>query len=69
MPLLAKRIFNCVKPLNDIKGDEKVYSITHTKEQFRSREYPFYSGKIQDGGAHGFIICRRNSIVFLCLYL
>ncbi|KAH3882244.1 tyrosine-protein kinase BAZ1B-like [Dreissena polymorpha] len=37
MPLLAKRIFNCSKPLDDIKPDEKVYTIPYTKENFRSQ--------------------------------
>ncbi|KAL4225144.1 Tyrosine-protein kinase baz1b [Mactra antiquata] len=38
MPLLSKRIFNCVKPLTDVKPDEKVFTIPHTKEQIRSQE-------------------------------
>lgn len=41
MPLLSKRIFNCVKPLTDIKTDEKIFTIPHTKEQIRSEAYPF----------------------------
>ena len=55
MPLLAKKIFNCVKPITDLKADENVFTIQHTKEQFRSKEYPCSVGfvvKIQDGGAH-----------------
>lgn len=38
MPLLSKRIFNCVKALTDVKPDENIYTIEHTKEQFRSQE-------------------------------
>ncbi|XP_053384171.1 tyrosine-protein kinase BAZ1B-like isoform X2 [Mercenaria mercenaria] len=38
MPLLSKRIFNCVKPLSDVRPDEKIYTIPHTKEQLRSQE-------------------------------
>ncbi|XP_060562617.1 LOW QUALITY PROTEIN: tyrosine-protein kinase BAZ1B-like [Ruditapes philippinarum] len=37
MPLLSKRIFNCVKPLSDVKPEEEIYTIPHTKEQFRSQ--------------------------------
>jgi len=40
MPLLSKRIFNCIKPLTDVKSEEKLYSIHHTGERFRSQEYP-----------------------------
>ena len=51
MPLLAKKIFSCSKPPTDIKQDESIYVIPHTREQFRSKEYPFCA-KIQYGGAH-----------------
>ncbi|XP_046339571.1 tyrosine-protein kinase BAZ1B-like [Haliotis rufescens] len=37
MPLLGKKVFNCLKPLNDIKAEEAVFTIPHTKEQFRSK--------------------------------
>ena len=41
MPLLKGRVIAPVKPLEDIAPDEKIFTIAHTKEQFRSREYPF----------------------------
>ncbi|XP_041365624.1 tyrosine-protein kinase BAZ1B-like [Gigantopelta aegis] len=37
MPLLGRKIYSCLKPLNDVKPDETVYTIPHTKEQFRSK--------------------------------
>ncbi|XP_067654301.1 tyrosine-protein kinase BAZ1B-like [Haliotis asinina] len=37
MPLLGKKVFSCLKPLNDIKAEEAVFTIPHTKEQFRSK--------------------------------
>ncbi|XP_060064510.1 tyrosine-protein kinase BAZ1B-like [Ylistrum balloti] len=38
MPLLGKKIFVSAKPLKDIRSDEKVYTVTHSKEQFRSQK-------------------------------
>ncbi|WAR02391.1 BAZ1B-like protein [Mya arenaria] len=38
MPLLSKRIFGCSKSVEDIKPEEKVYTIEHTKENFRSQQ-------------------------------
>ncbi|XP_021346334.1 tyrosine-protein kinase BAZ1B-like isoform X2 [Mizuhopecten yessoensis] len=38
MPLLGKKIFVSVKPLKDIRSDEKVYTVPYSKEQFRSQK-------------------------------
>lgn len=68
MPLLSKRIFNCVKALVDVKPDEKIYTIPHTKEQLRLQEYPFKIrplSKIQDGCAHEITICKQSK-AYLC---
>ncbi|KAL3841380.1 hypothetical protein ACJMK2_019534 [Sinanodonta woodiana] len=37
MPLLAKKLFHYVKPLTTVKDDDKIFTIAHTKEQFRSK--------------------------------
>ena len=41
MPLLGKKPFALAKTLININSDDIVYTIPHTKEQFRSKEYPF----------------------------
>ncbi|XP_061178155.1 tyrosine-protein kinase BAZ1B-like isoform X1 [Saccostrea echinata] len=38
MPLFGKKIFSTVKPLTDKEPNETIYTIPHTKEQFRSKE-------------------------------
>ncbi|GAB1605140.1 tyrosine-protein kinase BAZ1B-like isoform X2 [Argonauta hians] len=38
MPLLGKKIFVSAKPLVNRKSEELIYSIAHTKEQFRSKQ-------------------------------
>ena len=48
MPLLGNRPFHQAKPLHDLKPGEKVYTIEHTKEQFRSKEYLFPVGFIMN---------------------
>lgn len=40
MPLFGKKIFSTVKPLTDVEASETIYTIPHTKEQFKSKEYP-----------------------------
>lgn len=40
MPLLGKKPFVCSKPLSDIKPDETIFIVPHTKEQFKSKQYP-----------------------------
>lgn len=42
MPLLGKKAISQIRPLTDIKPDETIYTIAHTQEQFRSREYPLH---------------------------
>lgn len=37
-PLLGRKPFPLVKPL---PGEEPVFTIAHTQEAFRTREYPF----------------------------
>lgn len=41
MPMLGKKTFHLVKSLNDVQPGEKIYTVLHTQEQFRSKEYPF----------------------------
>ncbi|XP_078333883.1 tyrosine-protein kinase BAZ1B-like isoform X2 [Crassostrea virginica] len=38
MPLFGKKIFSTVKPLTDVQPNETIYTIPHTKEQFRSKD-------------------------------
>ena len=38
MPLLGKKPFVCSKPLSDIKPDETIFIVPHTKEQFKSKQ-------------------------------
>lgn len=50
MPLFGKKIFSTVKPLTDVEASETIYTIPHTKEQFKSEEYPLKT-----------ITCEKNS--------
>lgn len=62
MPLFGKKIFSTVKPLTDVEASETIYTIPHTKEQFKSKEYPLKTitcEKIQHGRAHGI-----HSVIF-----
>lgn len=38
MPLFGKKIFSTVKPLTDVEASETIYTIPHTKEQFKSKD-------------------------------
>ena len=38
MPLLGKKPFVCSKPISDIKPDETIFIVPHTKEQFKSKQ-------------------------------
>lgn len=75
MPLLKGRSFPRVKSLGPTKPNETIYTIPHTKEQFRSKEYPSVANdaKIQNGGAHGFDILifanLWNSLGSYCWYI
>jgi len=66
MPLLGKKIFVCVNPLKDITTNETVYTIPHTKEQFRSKKYPFKTITCvnQDGGSQRQKIVETSNFVF-----
>lgn len=41
-PLLGRKPFPLVKPL---PGEEPLFTIAHTQEAFRTREYPFQPGR------------------------
>lgn len=42
-PLLGRKPYPLVKPLSEPPGPgEEVYTIEHTKEAFRNKEYPFF---------------------------
>ncbi len=43
MPLLKGRFMLPNKPLKNVGPNERIYTISHTQEQFRSKEYPFWS--------------------------
>ena len=76
MPLFGKKVFVCTKPLTNKDSNETVYTISHTKEQFRSKEYPLKISPVnfQHGRAHlesqavyfvltfkvASILCRRS---------
>ena len=40
MPLFKGRFVTQVKPLGNVDPNETIYTIPHTREQFRSKEYP-----------------------------
>ncbi|ELT91900.1 hypothetical protein CAPTEDRAFT_216422 [Capitella teleta] len=50
MPLLKGRSVAKLKPLGPLKPNEAVFTIPHTGEEFKSKEYPLLIASIQNGG-------------------
>jgi len=46
MPMLGKKQFSLAKALTNTGPGEEVFTIQHTKEQFRSKEYPFVTFRL-----------------------
>jgi hypothetical protein len=41
MPLLKRKPFSLLEPLNDLDPKEKIFQVRFTKEIFRDYQYPF----------------------------
>jgi hypothetical protein len=44
--MLGKKQFSLAKPLTNVANGEEVFTIVHTKEQFRSKEYLFVARRL-----------------------